>query len=265
MKSSNRKLYVLLIILLSVIAVLLLGIMIFLVSSHGNFVLPSTKTSSSVFDESYEVKDINAISIDSDVGNIEFNKSDDDSIRLIISSSYPEKISVNNINSQLIIKNKNSNDNLSFLGKKNLECSIKFYLPDKTFDSIDISSDYGEINADTLTAQNLDFELDYGDFTAKKISAQTFNAELDYGDFEINSFEGGFNVESDCGNIEISKAVLTSPSTIESSMGNIDISNIQNVNISGEVSLGNCNINGSDSDSPVSLKAISDMGNININ
>lgn len=247
MKSNNRNLIIFLIALLSLIAVLLLGILIFLVCSNGDFSAFHPKSSVSAFDESYDSKEINTISIDSDYGNIEFFESDDENIRVVIGKTKVDNVTVHNENGNLEVKHKgNKISDLSFFQRNNINCDIEIYLPKKDFENITVKSSYGNVDADEITIKQL-------------------NVDLDFGNVEIESFTGAMDVKTDCGNIEFSNVKLTDSSILNSDMGNIEIENIRNVNINGKVSMGECKINNNDSTSSVSLIAQTDMGDIDIN
>lgn len=247
MKNNNRNLTILLISLLSVIAVLLLALLIFLVSSNGNFVSLLPKSSATAFDESYAADDIDYVFIESDYGNINFCKSNDENIRICVAKNDVGDVTVQNQDGKLIVKNQGRNiSGLSWLGRKNINCDIDIYLPDKELEKLTVKSSCGNVEADT-------------------IAVKIFAAELDYGNIEIDSFNGSADVQTDCGNIEFSTMHLTAPSKMKSNMGNIEVENIGNVSIIGETSLGECKINDNVPASSITLNAQTDMGNIEIN
>ncbi len=248
MKTTNKKLIILIIILLSVIAIALSGILIMLIMK-GSFLIPEifdfnyNKSSSQVFyDESYNADTIENINIDSDCGDIYIRTSNDNSIRVAAKGRYKDALSVSNNNGSLsVIYNPESKANL-FSTK--WSCDIAVYLPENYQKPISIDLSYGDIEAAELSSANI---------------------QSSYGDIEINRISGKFDIKSNCGDIEINSININEKSSIASNLGDISIEQTNDIRIESAVSLGDNEINYSNQSSDVVLSVTADLGDVEIN
>lgn len=249
MKKTNKGLLITLIVLLCIIAILLSGILIFAMVGGASTlpkihsVIPSRTTV--IFDESYDANEVKKISVDNNAGDITIKTTNDGKVRLVAEGFSDKNFSaavdgdtLNATGYQL-----NKSDILDFNSKRGTE--ITLYIP-KDFESLDIATDFGDVDIEgalntTLTINN------------------------DMGDINIAALSGSFNLHTDMGNIEIKRANITENSTVTTDMGDIDIEQANAVNIYAKTSMGECDIKNSDPSSPVTLTAETSMGDIEIN
>jgi len=248
MKTTNRKLIILIIILLCVIAIALSGILIMLIMK-GSFLIPKVfdsnygKSNAQVFyDESYNADTIENININSDCGDIYIKTSNDNSIRVEAKGRYKNALSVSNNNGSLSVTY-NPESKVSLFSDK-WGCDIAVYLPENYQNPISINLSYGDIEALELSNANI---------------------QLSYGDIEINHISGKFDIKSNCGDVEINSIDINEKSSIESDLGDISIEKTNDIRIESEVSLGDNEINYTNQSSDVVLSVTADLGDIEIN
>lgn len=249
MEKNNRGLLITLIVLLSVIALLLSGILVFAMTSGSHslsklqsFIPSKTVT---IFDQSYNASEIKNISIDSDAGDITVKTTNDGTIRLVAEGLSEKNFSASvdgdtlNASGYQIKKH-----NLFNLNSPN-GTEIKLYIP-KDFDSLDIALDFGDIDIDDEINTKLAIDNNMGDINAKMLS-------------------GSFNIHTDMGNIEIERINIDKNSSATTNMGDIEIEKANTVNIYAKTSMGDCDVKNNNPQAPVMLTAETNMGDIEIN
>lgn len=249
MKSSNRNLIITVIVLLTVIVVLLSGILIYAIFNGGGLMLNFNSKNQTVFDESFDSSDVSKITVNSSFGNINIKQSDTHEIRVFTKDGNEEYFSAVSKDGVITIENKSKNQGSaklnSLFGKRNVPSDIDIYIPENCIDKIEISSDFGNVEIDTLNNISLKVDCSYG------------NIEADYlgGDFDLNT---------DMGNVKIDKINISKDSSASSSMGDIEIDDTNDVKIDYETSMGKCDIKHNNPSSSVTLKAKTSMGDVEI-
>lgn len=243
MTKNNKGLIITLIVLLGVIAITLIGIMIFVMTGKYSF-LPFHEKKV-FFDESYSVSDVSAISINSDMGDITVKCSLNDEIRVIADGNNYDDFSVETVNGVLNVKSKNSSKTLTGMRGKFYGADIDIYLP-AGLKSLSISASLGDIKLEDNLA---------GDFTI----------DNSMGNIKCSSVTGTINFHTNMGDIDIDSAFLTGDSQLETDMGDIEIDKLNPVNIISKTSFGNSDVEGSDISSEINLRVETSMGDIDIN
>ena len=84
------------------------------------------------------------------------------------------------------------------------------------------------------------------------------------GEVKIQEINNKCDIFVNAGNVQVTKLSIQEDSKIKADLGNVNISETNDVYIEGHVDLGNSNINDSNRNSNVTLKIECDCGNIKI-
>lgn len=249
MKNNNRGLIITAIVLLAVIVALLSGILIYAIFNDGDLSFSHNSKNQTVFDESFDADDVSKIFVHSSFGNINIKQSNSDKIKVFTKDGDPQYFSAVSADGVITIENKadkKSRANLnSFFGRRSVSSDIDIYIPENCVEKIEINSDFGNVEIDSLNNISL------------KVDCACGNIEAEYlgGDFDLNT---------DMGNVEIDRINITNHSSATSSMGNIDIENTNDIRIDYETSMGDCDVKNNNPSSSITLKAKTSMGDIEI-
>lgn len=248
MEKNNRGLLITLIILLSVIALLLSGIFTFsLISGTRSLSLFIPMKTQTIFDESYNADEIKNIAIDSSAGDITVKVSNDGKIRLTANGLSSDNFSAVADGSTLSISSKELKGKYKFFpfGALKEGTDIVLYIP-REIDSVDIKSNFGNVDIEDYIVTSLTINTDMGNIEAEKLG-------------------GSFDINTNMGNIDIEKIDITSNSKAATNMGDIDIERTNEINIYAKTSMGDCDVKDNTPTASVILTAQTDMGNIDIN
>lgn len=247
MTKKSKGLIITLIVLLSLIAISLVGIMAFVITGNVRDIaeLKVMPKASVYFDESYNVSDVTDIQISSDVGDITVKNSSDGQIRLIANGNNQEYFTADLNDGMLTVDSKTAQSAKSKTVRNLGGADLELYIPEK-LTSLDISNAFGDVDILSTVEMELQVQVDCG------------NIKADY-------LIGSFNFHSDLGDVEIGRADITSDSSATTSLGDVEIEKTSDVNIIANTSLGECKIRNSNSQSPITLKAESDLGDVEIN
>lgn len=259
---SNKAPIIVSIILLSVI---IFGLVIFLVTylcgGRIGFISMGEKNSKVIYDKEFKLEEIENIDIKQDAGNIIFEESTNDKIRVVAYGEKEQDIRVGFSNHNLGIDYTVQKKFIFFnFGTVNNDMIV--YIPSSYANGIKIKNDMGNCEISNLENASLDIDCDAGNVEAEKIK----NAKIkcDMGKVKINEILNQCDIEVDAGNVEITKVSLQENSKIKADLGNVDIGEINDIYIESTVDLGKASINGSNRDSNVTLKIECDCGNINV-
>lgn len=270
---QNKGLIITLIVILSILALSLVGFMFLFIDGKtiGPRFLKITKISTTkVFDKEYAAN-FKSINIDASISDIYLKKSPDEKVRVVI---YGDKKDLTVAHSQENLKVKFQEKaciGICFNRKKN---KIEVYLPEAYNEKIIINNDYGDIKIDNFKAAMMEIEEDCGDvsITSGKhlvvknnygdikigeakfanIKASCGDIEVrkvediivknNYGDIEIKNVLNYIDAKEDCGDIEIENLLINKSSTIRNSFGNIDIGKTNQIYIDAKTDLGEVEI-----------------------
>lgn len=250
MKKTNRGLIIAVIALLSIIVLLLAGTLGFAITSGGrHFSFNRWENHNNVvYDESYDSSNISDIIVNSDCGDITVKHSNDEKIRIVARGSKAENINVTADSNKLTlnISNTDKMTRFPFNNYGNISSDIDIYLPDNTPERFEIHSNLGDVDIDTKLNTNLEINNNCGDISA-----------IDLGSC--------FNIHTDLGDIDIKRININQNSSVTTNMGDIEIEYTNPVNIDYSTSLGTSDIKNNHTDSSITLKVQTDLGDIEIN
>lgn len=245
MTKKNRGLIIALIILLCLIAAALIGIMAILISGNTGVLnrLPLHVQREMYYDQAFESDGITNIEIASDAGDITVKPSDGNKVRVVANGNNKELFNVEQNDTKLIITSKSKPGNTSV---RNLSgADIDIYIP-QTINILTISNKFGDVDVLSKFDGKLKIENDCG------------NAKADV-------LLGSFDIHCDLGDVKIGRIDINADSFASTDMGDVEIESTNRVNIIAQTSLGDCDVSGNDSLSPITLKVHSDLGDVEVN
>jgi len=231
---KNNGLIITMIILLVIIVAILIAILCLGISGKISFMgFIRGKSKNIVYDEKYETEKIEKISIKSSAGDIKFEESDDEKIRVVVYGEKENKIDVEQTGSTLKVESIQKSHIFGFNIRLN---DIVIYLPKEYEKEIEIDSDLGDIELVSLENASIKIEQNCGDINLGKIK----NAEIenDLGTTEIEEVLNSLNIKSNCGDIKIKKLTLQENSKIENDLGDVKIGETNDIFIDAHCDLG---------------------------
>lgn len=185
--------------------------------------LKDTEVLKGVVEESFEVKDIDALDIELDYGYVELKDSDSENITISVDApkrrSYSCKVEGSVLNLEETTKYPGVNHN-------SLKADIIIGIPKGTeFKEIELSTDAGKIEiSHALHAKEISLDVDAGKLSAKSVVAEKeLSLETGAGEIIIDSFSAD-TVSIDCGvgNMEL-KGKVKQDLEAACGVGNIDL------------------------------------------
>lgn len=250
-KNNNKGLIITVIALLCALVLLLSGFMgyvIFTSNSHLDYFTWNRKTQV-IYDESFDSADISKMVITSELGDIDIKQSNDNKIR-VVANGFDEKLFNLTTESDAITINSTTGNHKTkifnpFGNLSNIGMDIDIYLPADCLDTLEITSDLGDVDIAALTDIDLTVNCDLGNVSAKSLS-------------------GKFDIHIDMGDIEIDRINITADSSVTSDMGDIEIEHTNDIKINYSTSMGECDVKNNNSSSNITLTAQTSMGDVEI-
>ena len=291
---KNRKLIIILIILLSIIMIVLSIFFVDLLRGEfKGFRIGLQSSNELILDETYEEK-FNNIVIDATTSVILIKRSNTENMKAVI---YGEK-DYTDVETNLETLNiKISEKNCIGFCFHQKSAKIEIYLPEDFNGNIDIKNDYGDISIDEFLNANIDVEEDcgdvkilggnivkvdnnYGDIEIGKANVSTINEDCgdvvisntndvtvknSYGDIKIESVDNYLHLENDCGDIKLNNINLKKDSYIKDAYGDIEIGNTNEIFIDAKTDLGKVKVKNNYHKSDITLKIENNCGDIEVN
>lgn len=288
---KNNKVIIVLITLLSLVAISLIIIMVFLLKNKVTFFDFGYRISNElVIDEVYEMN-FNELSISSNASEIEVKTSMDDKIRVLVYGNQKD-FTVTDDNNQLLIDGKENNC-FVFCFRRTIS-KVEVYLPQDYAYKIDIKNKYGDIKVNRFMRADISIEEncgnvfvsganavvinnDYGDIVldeAKdaKIEESAGDVKIgivdilvvsnNLGDISVDKVNQYLDISDDCGDIEIDNVYVTKDSYIKNNLGDIKVNNTNDIYIDATTNLGSVKIDSENKHSNVTLEITNDCGDI---
>lgn len=276
---KNNGLIISLIILLSIIAILLTILLIFILNDRKgvfNFNLGSSnEIQEEIYNKTYE-KDFPEINIDADAANIYIKNNSTEDVKVIVFGK--EKLfTISDI----------SNLDINLEGEKcigicfkTFVARVEVYLPSSYSGEINIDNKFGNINVDNFMSANINIHSSYGDSEIKGVNSldikssagdiivknvNRLKAENNYGNIEVEQVNEYLDIHADCGDIKIDEVNLKENSQIKNNLGDIKISRSIGARIDAKTSLGDTKVNDNDFKSDIILSIDNNCGNIKVN
>ena len=282
------------IIILSIIAIALTGIMIILIKDKDfNYINILSYKSELILEKEYK-EDIKDFDISSDLSNVTIRKTESDVISIKVYGNKRDEVTTDIKDNTLYIKNDNSTNICLFFCIMNSKIEIMvpkeeydnlkiklvsgdIELGDIKFNNINASSKSGDIKLDeatkvdiNLVSGNINFkEIDNGTIytTSGNITGTTvneINAKTISGDIRISNVNKACQITATSGNINISNLNILNKSTLKTISGNVTVNKSKDIYIEASTISGNINIENNNRFSQIELKVSTTSGNINI-
>lgn len=262
----NKGLIIFLIILLIIIIMALVGFLVLCLNGtidlrNFNINFGSRKSENLIYKKDFDIETINFIDVKHDAGDVIFENSEENNIKVEIYGENSEDFEVElNENELKIDYTKNNKGGFFNFGK--VTGDIKVFVPETFKGNIKIENDAGQVKTKNLGEASLDVDCDAGNVEIGKI--KNIKAKCDAGNIGINNVLNKCDIKVDCGNVDIKKVELKENSTIKSNMGNINIDETNDIFIDADVDLGKNNIENNNRKSNITLKIDCDLGNVNV-
>lgn len=250
-KNNNRGLIIAVIALLCAVVLLLTGFMGYIIFTNGSHLGYSiwNRETKILYDESFDSAGLSKMIITSELGDVDIKQSSDNKIR-VVANGYDEKLfnltaETDTITITSATDNHKTRIFNPFGNLKNIGMDIDVYVPADCLDTMEISSDLGDIDIDTLTNIDLTVSCDMGDIKAESIS-------------------GKFDLHTDMGEIKLERINITADSSASTDMGDVEIEHTNDIKINYSTSMGECDVKNNNSSSNITLTAQTSMGDVEI-
>lgn len=265
---KNKGLIIAMIILLTIIVFFLIMFLVVCLSGGNNLKIGlfnfGSKSKNIIYDNTFQLEEINNIDIKNNAGNIIFKESENDYIQVVLYGENGDeaKVTLNNGMLNIDYTKKARFALINFVTVKN---DIIIYLPTNYENNIKIKNDYGDCELIDLENANVNIECNAGNVNVGKIKNAT--VKCDYGKIKIKEILNKCNLDADCGDIEVETISIKENSNIKADLGDVNINETNDIYIYANVVLGKTNINNNNNNrnSEVTLKINCDCGNITVN
>ena len=264
---KNKGIIITLIILLSIITFFLVIFLVTCLKGDTNFInefmnLGSKKSTEIIFDEQFEVKDINKIDIKQNAGDIIFEESENENVQVIIYGKKENDVQIE-LNAGKLNIDYTKQKNFQFLNFGEIKNDIIVYIPSNYSNEIKIKNDYGRCEIIDLENAIVDIDCNAGDIELGRVKNAIIKS--DYGNIEIKEILNKCEIRANCGNIKVEKMYIRENSSINADYGDVYINDTNDIYIDTDVGLGDVSINKNNRKAEITLKINCDCGNIKIN
>lgn len=257
---NNKGLIIVLIIVLCIIIIGLINLLAYAISGDFNGLnFGGRKSKNIIFEDSYKIADIEEIEVLSIAGNVIFEESKEDEIKVIAYGKDNNDIKVSNANQKLKVDYSEYRRNTWFNNTVN---DIIISIPSTYSNEIKVNNSYGNLDMIALENATVNAKLSCGNIKVEAVKNANF--ECDYGDIKIEKLTNKCDIEADCGNVKIEKAELKENSSIKCDLGDIKIKEINDVYVDANVDLGDTKIQNNNRHADVTIKIKADCGNIKV-
>lgn len=260
---NNRGLMIALIILLIIVIILLIAFLG--LSINGKIGLQkwnSKKSKQVIFDNNYEISQIENLEILSTVGDIKFEESTDGKVRVVVYGKNEEELQVSLNGNQLKVDYAQYRRKRFFWGLHFYSNDVMIYLPKEVAYEISVKANYGDIKAIDLPNSTMNIKEDCGDVILGKV--KNVFVKNSYGDIKIAEISNKMEIESECGDVKIGSVSLKENSSIMNSLGDIKIGQTNEIYMDAKTDLGDVKINHNNRHAEIILKIQNSCGDIKV-
>lgn len=277
---KNKPLIITLIIILSILAIGVIGLLVILLTNGAKFNrffnINLNNISKTIIHDEYYENNFELIDIKDSLGDVYFLNSNDERVHVVV---YGEE-------EQLSIR---SDDNLT-IDYKTKSCfgfcfnqpssKIEVYVP-STYDKVvRIDNKAGDIKVDDFISATFKINSDLGDSNIGSVKSldivshagdidvdtvDRIKAENNLGDIKIFRVNEYLDIENNCGDTEIGYIDIKEDSRIDSDLGDVEIKHTNDIRIISKVSLGDNRVNNSNKNSNITLDIDNSCGDVKVN
>lgn len=252
--------------LLIIISVIIFSLVIFLVGvlngrvNMGFLNFGMRKSDTIIFDKEYKLEDIHKVEVLSAAGNVTFEESENDEIRVVAYGKEDNKLSVELNNNKLKVDYSKANNKwISFNTYSN---DVTIYIPSKYAGEVTVKNDYGECKICDLQDATMDLEVNCGNIKVGKV--KTLEAKCDLGNVKAENILNKCNIKVNCGDVKIEELQIQENSSIKCDLGNVKIRKINDIYVDANVDLGSTKLGKNNRQSEITLKVEVDCGDLKI-
>lgn len=263
---KNKGLIITLIVLLAIIIAVLVTFLVLCINGtinfNGGFHFGFRKVDTIIYEETYKMDETNLIEVKQKAGDIIFENSNDDNIKVVVYGEDKSDAEVSLANNELKIEYKAEGKGGWLFGWGRTQGDVKIYIPTSYAKNIKINDDAGDIKLANLENSNVDIDCNAGDVKIDRVKNLT--AKCDAGNIEINNLLNKCNIKLNAGNLKIENTQINEDSNIKANMGNVKIRGLNDIYVDAKADLGNCKVQKSNRSSNVTLKIECNMGNVKV-
>jgi len=263
-----------LIILLSLIAFLLTGILIYLLANGSSFSFHIGSGQSQKLIEERKLETIKDISLNVNVVDITFKKSSEETIKIeLYSDNCKEYEIIDEDFIKVIFKEK---DGFRFMRKAP---RIIVTVPENYDKNISINGEVTDIDIPSLDNANLTVDINVGDLDLGNLNKVMIDAstgdvkikevndikvEINTGDIKIESVNNSIDLDVNAGDIKIQKIDIKENGRIKLDTGNVKISKVGDIYVDAKTDLGSLKVQGDNRKSDITLTIRNNFGDIKV-
>lgn len=220
------------------------------------------KSEQIIFDNAYEVAQIENLEVISSMGDITLKESTDGKVRVVAYGKNEQDLKVTLEGGILKVDFSEYNHKNGFFGMNFYRNDLEIYLPNDYAKEIHLNSDYGDIQVIDLENASIYVDADCGDITLGKV--KNVLAKNDYGNVKIESVLNKAEIELSCGDVKINAMEIAENSSIINNFGDIKIGTTNEIYIEAKTDLGDVKVNQNHRQAEVTLKLQNDCGDIKV-
>lgn len=256
---KNKGIIIGLIISIVILILFLIALLCFGITGKLNLGYFSSNSQTIIYEHNYEIEGIENIVVKNSYGDITIKESEGNMVSIIAYGNDDSKINVKNENNILEIKS--SHPKKWFFGNSG-EIQIEIMVPRSFANNIELENDLGDIDIENFENATLKITEDCGDVTVGSVKNITVSNSL--GDIEIKSILNKCSIKNDCGNLKIDELNINENSNIKLDLGDVKISNVNDIYIDAETDLGKVKLDSNNRSSEITLKIENDCGDIKV-
>lgn len=201
----NKTRIILWLIVAIVLTILLIGLLISKVKLVNIF---SKENENMVYEDEFDVSNINTINLDWTSGGINIYKHDSNKIKVVQKSRYElteeELVNINFKDETISIKEGKKKIGFFFLGFGSKSTNLDVYLPDKEFEEVSVKLSSGKANLEKIKSNKINMKVSSGRIDISKIISQNIKTNVSSGSIHMNDVKTSFlDCEVTSGKIEM--------------------------------------------------------------
>lgn len=249
--------------LLSIVAILLIGLMISMMNERMEFgFMSKEKLDGEPIDtKKYSTEEVNYLDINSIAADIFIYQSEDNDIKVEIYGREKDRNEYQINLTEEGLKIKQGKRNHFCIGFCSLDQRIVLYLPDTYTKDMKIHSVSGDVESRKELVSNLELQTVSGEVEIE--SAKTLTATTTSGDIEIGKV-GDVSLEAVSGDISIRDLMLTKKATIHTVSGDVEIERTNDIYITTKTISGDVKVEKNNRYADIQLSVTTTSGDIDI-
>lgn len=271
MKNST----IILIVILSVMAILITALLVFLLVDNRNFSFMFNSKTTLLLDEVYE-ENVNKIEVDVISADVHVKEAEDENIRVIAYGKEKETVESTIENGTLSIRRTGNHFCFGFcFGKE----EVTVYIPRDRKVDFDVKTVSGDVDAASFKNSNVDIKTTSGDIKVVEVSQVKLKSvsgdiHLDKGsnieitttsgDLRLNHVLKSIQAKSVSGEIQIGNLEIENNSSIHTTSGDVTIGTSNDLYIETSTLSGDVNISNNNRFASTTLKIETTSGDIRV-